>query len=223
MEGKSWTAGDIPKESYQVWWFMAKRRRVEREFFHSSFWWIILPFIKVRKTGGDRFGLKIIFKEVYLNWKNWGIIYLKNAPILSKHFDELWQSYTPIWSPLQTRCRMEVLSLWRTSHACGFCCSHPQTFSFSRSRWDLGPDIAHCSRVLPVRDSTWEIAERYHCSERLFSSFSPSPGNHGLISVTMISLPVFGWHTNGVTPCVFFYVWLFFHRIRWFWNPLMLL
>lgn len=37
--------------------------------------WVILLFIKARKTGGgDRFGLKIIFKELYLNAKNQGII-----------------------------------------------------------------------------------------------------------------------------------------------------
>ena len=32
--------------------------------------WILLPCIKMQKTGGgDRFGLKIIFKEIYPNSK----------------------------------------------------------------------------------------------------------------------------------------------------------
>lgn len=52
--------------------------------------WILLPCIKMQKTGGgDRFGLKIIFKEVYPNSKNRVVTCLQNAPILSEHVDEL--------------------------------------------------------------------------------------------------------------------------------------
>lgn len=67
-----------------------RRGKIGRgSFFIQASRWIILPFIKVRKTGGgDRFGLKIIFKELYPNFKNSGVVYLQNAQILGKHFDE---------------------------------------------------------------------------------------------------------------------------------------
>lgn len=40
-------------------------------FFIHACRWIVLPSIKIRKTGGgNRFGLKIIFKELYPNSEN---------------------------------------------------------------------------------------------------------------------------------------------------------
>lgn len=47
-----------------------RRGRIERgSFVIQASRHLILPFINVRKTvGGDRFGLKIIFKELYPNF-----------------------------------------------------------------------------------------------------------------------------------------------------------